>query len=336
MKESKKSAMVEPLVSIIIITCDRPFLLRYCLENVFAQSYTCKEVIVVDSSSIDDSEQVVSHYPGVKLVCLRGQHNNMPQARNAGITVSSGEIIAFIDDDSMVQPGWLDALVAAYADATIGAAGGRVIGMPQPYSEQFIGFPRLLVLPSGRVIAKNAGLVSDEPTEVDHLIGCNMSFRRRALEEVGSFDANYTLTNLREETDMCIRVKRAGWRILFVPAIAVLHFSARSLQPYFLERPLVQFSNGRNCTYFAVKNFGLTPQTLAGQLLDAGKSCGRAAYFTGLFCLGAAAHLAGRVVGLSEGIKWRLHHHTPAVVGADLSRPPSPKHRYAQARTRTR
>ena len=316
MKESKKSAMVEPLVSIIIITRDRPFLLRYCLENVFAQSYTCKEVIVVDSSSIDDSEQVVPHYPEVKLVRLRGQHNNMPQARNAGIAVSSGEIIAFIDDDSMVQLGWLDALVAVYRDATVGAVGGRVIGMPQPYSEQFTGSPRLLVRPSGRVIAKDAGLVSDEPTtEVDHLIGCNMSFRRRALEEVGNFDANYTLTNLREETDMCIRVKRAGWRILFVPAIAVLHFSVRSLQPYFLERPLVQFSNGRNCTYFAVKNFGLTPQTLTGQLLDAGKSCGRAAYFTGLFCLGAAAHLAGRAVGLSEGVKWRSHHRIP--VGTD-------------------
>ena len=308
MKESEISAMVEPRVSIIIITCNRPFLLRYCLENVFAQSYMRKEVIVVDSSANDEGEQVVAQYSEVKSVRLRGQHNNMPQARNAGIAVSSGEIIAFIDDDSMVQSGWLAALVETYRDETVGAAGGRVISMPQPYSEQLTGSPRLQVQASGRVIARDAGLVSNEVIEVDHLIGCNMSFRRLALEQAGGFDQNYTLTNLREETDLCVRTKHAGWRILFVPAIAVLHFSARSLQPYFLERPLVQFSNGRNCTYFAVKNFGLTPQTLTGQLLDAGKSCGRAAYFTGMFCLGATAHLVGRAVGLSEGIKWRLHH----------------------------
>lgn len=322
MRESEKSIMVEPLVSIIIITCNRPFLLRYCLENVFAQSYFHREVIVVDSSVNDESEQVVTRYPTVKLIRLRGQGNNMPQARNAGIDASSGELIAFIDDDSMVQPGWLAALVETYNDASVGAAGGRVIGMPQPYSEQFTGSPRLLVQASGRVVARGAGLVSSESVEVDHLIGCNMSFRRLALEQVGGFDPNYTITNLREETDLCVRVKHAGWRILFVPAIAVLHFSARSLQPYFLERPLVQFSNGRNGAYFAVKNFGLTPRTLTGQLLDAGKSCGRAAYFTGLFCLGAATHIAGRAVGFGEGIKWRLKHHTGAVAKTNISHLP--------------
>jgi len=141
--------------------------------------------------------------------------------------------------------------------------------------------------------------------EVDHLIGCNMSFRRKALEQVGGFDPNYTLTNLREETDLCVRVKKAGWRIVFTPSIAVVHFSARSLQPYFLERPGIQFSNGRNCTYFALKHYGLNPRTLYGQLVrDAGKSCGRAVYFAGLFLIGAIAQVAGRVAGFSEGVRW--------------------------------
>lgn len=296
--------LMQPLVSIIIITSNRPFLLCHCLEHVFAQPYQRKEVVVVDSSSDDASEQVVADYPNVVAVRLRGQRHNMPQARNAGIAIATGELLAFIDDDSMVQPTWLDALVEVYTDETVGAAGGRVIAMPEPYANQQQGQPQLSVLPSGRVIARDAGLVSTEPCDVDHLIGCNMSFRRQALQQVGSFDVSYTLTNLREETDMCVRVKRAGWRIRFVPSIAVLHFSARSLQPYFLEQPLVQFSNGRNCSYFALKNFGLTSQTVRGQLFDTAKSCGRAAYFAGLFSLGAAAHIAGRVVGFGEGVKW--------------------------------
>lgn len=296
--------MKEVTVSIIIITCNRPFLLDECIRRVLHQPYASKEIIVVDSSSDAESEPVVARYEAVRSVRLRGQQHNMPQARNAGIAVSHGEIVAFIDDDSMVQPTWLEALVSVYQDESVGAAGGRVIGMPEPYSEQVAGPPRLIVEDSGRVIAKDAGLVSSASLEVDHLIGCNMSYRRRALEQVGGFDPNYTLTNLREETDLCVRVKKIGWRIVFQPAISVVHFSARSLQPYFLERPSVQFSNGRNCSYFAIKHFGLRPRTLGGQLLDAGKSCGRAAYFAGLFGVGAAAQLAGRLVGTAEGVRW--------------------------------
>ena len=232
----------------------------------------------------------------------------MPQARNTGIACSTGEIIAFIDDDSMVQPGWLGALLEVYRDKTIGAAGGRVIAMPEPYCDEIKGPPRLQVTRLGSVIAKDAGLVSEERAEVDHLIGCNMSFRRTALEEVGGFDLNFTLTNLREETDLCLRVKRAGWRIVFEPGIAVVHFSARSLQPYFLERPTIQFSNGRNGSYFAIKHFGLTPHSIGGQLIDAGRSCGRAAYFVGLFSVGAVAQLAGRVTGVIAGIRWQKNH----------------------------
>ncbi|GAC1624817.1 MAG: hypothetical protein NVS4B11_20340 [Ktedonobacteraceae bacterium] len=313
--------MLDLRVSIIIITCNRPFLLRNCIQRVLAQPYTNKEIIIVDSSSDDRSEAVVAGYPALHLVRLRGQRNNMPQARNAGIAVSSGDIIAFIDDDSMVQERWLESLVHVYQDETVGAAGGRVIGMPEPYCDQVEGPPRLSVAPSGRVTAQDAGLVSTTSVGVDHLIGCNMSFRRHALEQVGGFDANYTLTNLREETDLCVRVKKAGWHIVFMPSITVVHFSARSLQPYFLEKPSIQFSNGRNCTYFAVKHFGLKPQTLAGQLLDAGKSCGRAAYFAGLFSVGAAAQVAGRFVGLSEGVRWLMSEERRAASSPKIRRP---------------
>src|SRR6266566_4043503 len=110
--------MADLTVSIIIITYNRPFLLKHCVERVLAQPYPRKEIIVVDSSSNDESERVVAQYPEVISVRLRDQLNNMPQARNEGIAVSSGEIIAFIDDDTMVQPGWLDSLVDTYRDET--------------------------------------------------------------------------------------------------------------------------------------------------------------------------------------------------------------------------
>src|SRR5689334_14616820 len=133
--------MIKPTVSIIIITRNRPFLLGHCLERLWSQPYEQKELIVVDSSSDDKSERVVARYPRTTYIRVRGERDNMPQARNRGIACSMGEIIAFIDDDSMVQPEWLDALVDVYGDETIGAAGGRVIAMPEPYCDEIQGPP---------------------------------------------------------------------------------------------------------------------------------------------------------------------------------------------------
>lgn len=295
--------MQTQLVSIIIITRNRPFLLKHCLQHVIALPYTHKEIIVVDSSTNDESQAVLACYPEIINLRLRGERNNMPAARNRGIALSSGDILAFIDDDSMVFPGWLDALLAAYSDETVGAVGGRIVRKREPYCEELSGPPRLVVEPGGVVIAKDLALVSYETLEVDHLIGCNMSFRRKALEQVGGFDSYYTLTNLREETDLCVRVKKAGWRILYVPEMTVVHISARSKE-YFTDLPGIQFSNGRNTMYFAIKHFGLTPATLLRQAAEFGRSCGRAAFLTGVFTSGVVAQLAGRMVGLVVGISW--------------------------------
>jgi len=295
--------MINPTVSIIIITRNRPFLLQHAIKRVLSQPYPHKELIVVDSSSNDKSEHVVAQYPEVISVRIYGQRNNMPQARNEGITASSGDIVAFLDDDSMVYPSWLEGLLNAYSDETVGAAGGRVMSMPEPYCNEVRGQPHLLVSPSGRVKGKGVGLVSMNQVEVDHLVGCNMSFRREALELVGGFDSNYTLSNLREETDLCLRVKRAGWRIMFTPEMAVVHFSARARSPFIWLHPYILFSSGRNSMYFAIKNFGCNPRTLVGQLIvDAGVDAGKLFYVAGQLSVSAVAQMVGRVVGLGAGI----------------------------------
>src|SRR5690242_18481340 len=80
--------ITNPTVSIIIVTRNRPALLRHCIAHVLAQPYPHKEIIVVDSSSNDESEQVVAQYPGVisvRLAVKRTIHENRPQARNAGL-----------------------------------------------------------------------------------------------------------------------------------------------------------------------------------------------------------------------------------------------------------
>src|SRR5579884_3097331 len=262
--EGECGVMKKPTVSIIIITRNRPFLLQHCLQRVTALAYSQKEIIVVDSSTNDESQLILAQFPEVIYLRLSGRRNNMPQARNEGIAASTGEIIAFIDDDSMTCSEWLIALLEVDHDEQVGAAGGRVISQPEPYCNKRRGNPQLLVQSTGIVIAKDIDLPSRGRIEVDHLIGCNMSFRRQALEEVGGFDANYTLTNLREETDLCIRVKKAGWRVIYDPAIAVVHVSARA-KAFFGDFPGIQYSSGRNSAYFAIKHYGLNLRTCIGQ-----------------------------------------------------------------------
>src|SRR5581483_6471053 len=159
--------MEEPVISIIIITRNRPFLLRHCLQRITALAYPHKEIIVVDSSTNDESVQIIAQFPEVVSIRISGQRNNMPQARNKGIAASSGDILAFIDDDSMIRPGWLEALLEAYHDERVGAAGGRVIRRPEPYCDQQSGNPQLQVQPSGIVVAKDIDLPGGGRIEVD-------------------------------------------------------------------------------------------------------------------------------------------------------------------------
>lgn len=296
--------MQDPFVTVIIPTCNRPFLLKHCIERVLAQPYPRKEVIVVDSSSNAESEAVVARYPEVIGVRIRGQRNNRPQAKNTGMTYASGDLICFLDDDAMICSTWLETVIDIHRDDTIGAAGGRVVRAPEPYCDQEAGSPQMTVTRSGRVIWEGADLVSTERVDVDHLISCNVSFRRDALEQVGGFDPNYTITSLREETDLCIRVKKAGWRLVFEPSMAVVHFSARS-QGHFMRQPLAQYSSGRNGVYFAIKQCGLTPHVLVDQLLvEPGRNFAKASSLASMFLLGATAQVVGRVVGLGVGISW--------------------------------
>jgi len=299
--------MKNPLVSIIVITRNRPTLLRYCLEHILAQPYPYKEIVVVDSSSNDESEQVVADHSEVISIRLHGQRNNMPQARNAGMAVSSGEIIIFVDDDAMVEPGWLEACMNTYQDETVGAVGGRIIEMPKPHCDLIVGTPNLTVRPSGRIYMDHRGSFSSEQVEVDWLSGGNVAFRRKVLEQVGGFDPTYTLINTREDVDFSFRVKRAGWRVVFNPAMAVVHYSLRTSSPRFQRRLLTQFSNARNSTYFTIKHFGFNPYTLTSQLLVApARDWGLAAYHAVLHNFNALAQTIGRIVGLGVGIRWLI------------------------------
>lgn len=255
------------LVSIIIVTRNRPRMVRDCLAHLEQQTVAPDEVIVVDSSTGEDTQVVLDGYPDTVRLRISDGRNNRPLAKNLGIAHARGEVVAFLDDDSMAQPNWLRCLLQPYADPAVGGVGGRVLDVVDAYEQRRITPEDLrigIVEPTGK-ITTNFALDSGKIVEVDHFRGCNMSFRRSALQAVRGFDVRYIGTNVMEETDVCVRVKQAGWRLLFQPTALVNHFSAPR-EEFDREReqtdPVAVLSEAHNRSYFFFKNYGVNYYTI--------------------------------------------------------------------------
>src|SRR5207237_833267 len=142
------------------------------------------------------------------------------RARNLGIQAARGEIIIFLDDDVIPEPGLIDGHLLPYDDPTIGGVAGRIIDQGKA--------PRAHVDP--RALDPEDGwryTHFDHTTrmEVAHAPTCNVSFRRSVLLQIGGFDPGFRLA-LREDSDLCFRVRQAGYRIVFEPSAALVHLSA--------------------------------------------------------------------------------------------------------------
>lgn len=244
-------------VSVIVITRDRPACIRPCLEHIRDQDYPDPfEVIVVDSSTDDQTQAILDDFPQVVRLRVhppRGK-TNRPEAKNIAIQKARGDILAFLDDDSYAHPDWLAQLMKHYQDPTVGGVGGRLIDPSRPPIGERVGY--LTVSPRIDITA-NFVIDTGQPIEVDHLCGGTMSFRKALLTELGGFDPHYTGGNQLEETDVCVRVKALGYRLVYEPAAVVDHLSVRSQA--FRGRPGIshRFHEAKNWAYFLAKNFGV-------------------------------------------------------------------------------
>lgn len=248
----------EQSVSIIIITRNRPHMVRDCLEHLRQQTVAPDEVIVVDSSSNDATQSVLDEYPEVRRLRILNARNNRPQAYSLGVANARSVIIAFLDDDSMAQPDWLRCLLEPYADPSVGGVGGRVIDALEQ-SRARPDDPRIGVIQPDGKMTTNFILDPGRPVEVDHMRGCNMSFRRAALERIGEFDSRYIGNNLCVETDVCLRIKQAGWKLIYQPSAVVNHLAApREEMTRGLGRiePRAVLWDAHNRAYLLFKNFG--------------------------------------------------------------------------------
>lgn len=216
-------APTEMTASVVIATYNRADLVRRCLEHLGAQTRRPDQIIVVDASADRATRDVVSAFDQVEYLRNERGPGSTATSRAIGIARCTGDIVAFVDDDAMADPDWLEQLLRRYADPTIAAVGGRARnGQP---GEESVGLGSTgLLLPNGRL----SGYFAADPgrdVEVDHMLGANMSVRRDVVAELGGIHDYYPGTCLREESDIALRIRRAGYRIIYTPAAAVDHLA---------------------------------------------------------------------------------------------------------------
>ncbi|MFC7396029.1 glycosyltransferase [Chelatococcus sp. GCM10030263] len=241
-----------PAVSLIINTLNRAAYLASTLSALKLLRYGAFEVIVVNGPSDDGTDAILAAY-GDQIRIARCDTANIAASRNIGLGLAGGDIVAFIDDDAIPEPGWLDALVKPFRDPRVGAAGGFVrdrTGLH--FQARVITCDRTGRLESFAT-AEAAGLDQHPGApRVLALTGANIAFRRDLLLELGGFDENYRY--LLDETDLNFRIMDAGYLNVVVPQAEVHHKQAPNHLRNAARIPQSLYAIARSTYYFALRH----------------------------------------------------------------------------------
>ena len=248
------STAIEPSSASVVIcsyTEDRWDLLMNVLDSVAAQTLVPQQVILVVDHNVDLYKRLVATVTDVTLV-----ENNGPRglsgARNTGVGLVTSDIVAFLDDDAVAAPTWLERLTALYDDPDVLAVGGRVEpvwekGRPAHFGDEL----DWIVGCSHRGMPKVA-------SEVRNVIGANMSFRVDIVKQVGGFNVALGRQGAKplgcEETEICIRsvMGSPGSRVVYEPAALVHHHvpAHRGTLQYMLARSWSEGTSKAQMSHF--------------------------------------------------------------------------------------
>lgn len=213
----------QPLLSIIIPNYNGVRYLTPCFNALRQQTYPHLEIILVDNGSRDDSITLTRReFPEVRILEL-DRNLGLTGAINRGIDLAQGEIIAPLNNDTEVAPGWAEALVAAlqhHPEAGLAASKMLLFDRRDTLHSAGDGFGR-----DG--IPINRGVWQKDEGQFDHDLyifgGCGgaVAYRQAMLAEIGHFDED--LFMYLEDVDLNWRAQLAGYRAVFAPAAVVYH-----------------------------------------------------------------------------------------------------------------
>jgi GT2 family glycosyltransferase len=208
--------------SIIIVSFNAKVKLLACLDSISGWLTPECEIIVVDNASSEgNADAVEASFPNV--IVIRSETNlGFAAGCNLGAEKSAGKFLVFINPDTLVERGWLEALIEPCEKGDrIGLATSRILLLDQPQKINACGCDVQL---AGLILCRGSGRPKESyPTaeEVAAISGASFAIRREVFELLGGFDEDMFLYG--EDTDLSWRARLAGWGTLYTPDSIVFH-----------------------------------------------------------------------------------------------------------------
>jgi len=211
------------LFSVIIATLNRTDFLLATLKDIVAQEYISGfEIIIVDQSFKEDDiiQNFCKDYPFIHYHYIT-HFRGLPEARNYGAKHAKNPYLLFVDDDIQCESNLLKEHGKTLSKAHVAVVAGGVTEKYNTNNNESIGkFNKITATPF-------RGFHQKAYQEVDHVAGGNFSVKKEIFMKVGGFDENLSKgAALYEETDFCLRVKSAGFRIFFNGDAHIVHLAA--------------------------------------------------------------------------------------------------------------
>lgn len=250
-------------LAVIVVSYDQAHWLERCVATLRDHADGLDlELIVVDNGPSGD----VGELPGARVI--RSDNHGYAHANNVGLAACDARWVLFLNPDTEVLEGSLAALLAELdARPEVGVAGVRQVdagGALTPTMRRFpsasrafgdaLGLERLHGRPDWLGERELRLERYDEEFEGDWTIGSFLLARREALDAVGGFDERFFLFS--EEVDLCLRVRRAGWKVVHVPSLTILHHGSSGR----VVDPRLASQNAWAQLQYAQKNLGAGSQ----------------------------------------------------------------------------
>jgi GT2 family glycosyltransferase len=244
-------------LSIILVNWNGAALVEQCVATIAASGTRCTyEILIADNASTDDSAErlraLASTHPQVRLI-FNAENRGFGAGNNSALPACTGRYVLFLNTDTLVlEP--LDALVAA-ADALgerCGAVGGRVLNADQTLQFTCRGPYTVPVMVAGLTLAfagmRTPGVKRQEfagwdhatPRDVAMLSACYLLVPRAVLDRIGGFDEH--LFHFFEDTDLCYRIRAAGYLVRYAPVSTIVHLDGGSSRAGSLSPRMLRFA----------------------------------------------------------------------------------------------
>ena len=248
-------------LSLIVLSWNTCETTLACLESILSNSPNVPwELIVIDNASSDGSAEAIESRLGNiphSRVVKNVRNIGFTGGNNQGIAIAQGNIIGLLNSDTLVPAEALTTLYKYHMDHNdAGVVGPWLTHDDGSPTTSFGYFPNAWSIFTTAFLPgwmwgnarKALGVVPDEtmkePMDVDYVSGAAFFVKREVIDKVGAFDSD-TFFAYFEETDWCLRIKRAGWKVVFLPQVKIIHLEGKSFEKMTQHRRIMQYDSAK-------------------------------------------------------------------------------------------